>query len=93
MVSPESLVDGVLTAKSDVWSLGVTLWGAGYVRWFSLTGLLERGGCGESQTRTRQGCASELYVLTLTFLPTVLSMLYSVVCKCGKVVQASIALK
>ena len=26
LVTPESLVDGVLTAKSDVWSLGVTLW-------------------------------------------------------------------
>ena len=26
LASPESLVDGVLTAKSDVWSLGVTLW-------------------------------------------------------------------
>ena len=28
-----------------------------------------------------QGCASELYVLTLTFLPTVLPMLYFVFCK------------
>ena len=26
LVSLESLVDGVLAAKSDVWSLGVTLW-------------------------------------------------------------------
>ena len=37
-----------------------------------------------------EGCAGELYVLTLTFLSIVLSMLYSMFCKCGKVVHASI---
>ena len=89
-MSPESLVDGVFTTKSDVWSLGVTLWelatfGSFPYQGFSNGEVVERvkQGC---IMDTPQGCASELYVLTLTFLPSVLSMLYFVFCKCGKIV-------
>ena len=77
-MSPESLVDGVFTTKSDVWSLGVTLWelatfGSFPYQGFSNGEVVERVKQGRIMD-TPQGCASELYVLTLTFLPTVLSM-------------------
>ena len=89
-MSPESLVDGEFTTKSDVWSLGVTLWELATFGSFPYQGF-SNGEVVESVKQGRimdtpQGCASELYLLTLTFLPTVLSMLYFVFCKCEKVV-------
>ena len=89
-MSPESLVDGVFTTKSDVWSLGVTLWELGTFGSFPYQGfsngeVVERVEQGRIIDKP-QGCASELYVLTLTFLLTVLSMLYFVFYKCEKVV-------
>ena len=77
-MSPESLVDGVFTTKSDVWSLGVTLWelatsGSFPYQGFSNGEVVERVKQGRIMD-TPQGCASELNVLTLTFLPTILSM-------------------
>ena len=95
-MSPESLADGVFTTKSDVWSLGVTLWelatfGSFPNQGFSNGEVVERVKQGRIMDKP-QGCASELYVLTLTFLPTVLPMLYFVFCKYGQVVHSSIAL-
>ena len=95
-MSPESLADGVLTTKSDVWSLGVTLWelatfGSFHYKGFSNGEVVERVKQGRIMDKP-QGCASELYVLTLTFLPAVLPMLYFVFCKYGQVVHSSIAL-
>ena len=77
-ISPESLVDGVFTTKSDVWSLGVTLWelatfGSFPYQGFSNGEVVERVKQGRIMD-TPQGCANELYVLTVTFLSTVLSM-------------------
>lgn len=96
-MSPESLVDGVFTTKSDVWSLGVTLWelatfGSFPYQGFSNGEVVERVKQGRIMD-TPQGCASELYVPTLTFFSTVLSMLYFAFCKCEKVLHALIALK
>ena len=95
-MSPESLADGVFTTKSDVWSLGVTLWelatfGSFPYQGFSNGEVVERVKQGRIMDKP-QGCASELYVLTLTFLPTVLPMLYFVFFKYGQVVHSSIAL-
>ena len=95
-MSPESLGDGVFTTKSDVWSLGVTLWelatfGSFPYQGFSNGEVVERVKQGRIMDKP-QGCASELYVLTLTSLPTVLPMLYFVFCKYGQVVHSSIAL-
>ena len=89
-MSLEFLVDGVFTTKSDVWSLGMTLWGLGTFGSFPYQGfsngeVVERVEQGRI-IDTPQGCASELYVLTLMLLLTVLSMLYFVFCKCRKVV-------
>lgn len=83
-MSPESLADGVFTTKSDVWSLGVTLWelatfGSFPYQGFSNGEVVERVKQGRIMDKP-QGCASELYVLTLTNLLTVLLMLYFVVC-------------
>ena len=71
-MSPESLVDGVFTTKSDVWSLGVTLWelatfGSFPYQGFSNGEVVERVKQGRIMD-TPQGCASELYVLTSTFV-------------------------
>jgi len=72
-MSPESLTDGVFTTKSDVWSLGVTLWelatfGSFPYQGFSNGEVVERVKQGLIMDKP-QGCASELYVLTLTYLP------------------------
>ena len=95
-MSPESLTDGVFTTKSDVWSLGVTLWelatfGSFPYQGFSNGEVVERVKQGRVMDNP-QGCASELYVLTATFLTTPLPVLYFVFCKCGKVVHSSISL-
>ena len=79
-MSPESLADGVFTTKSDVWSLGVTLWelatfGSFPYQGFSNGEVVERVKQGRIIDKP-QGCTSELYVLTLTILRTVLPMLY-----------------
>ena len=71
-MSPESLVDGVFTTKSDIWSLGVTLWelatfGSFPYQGFSNGEVVERVKQGRIMD-TPQGCASELYVLTSTFV-------------------------
>lgn len=81
-MSPESLADGVFTTKSDVWSLGVTLWelatfGSFPYQGFSNGEVVERLKRGRIMDKP-QGCTSELYVLTLTILPSVLPMLYVV---------------
>ena len=96
-MSPESLADGVFTTKSDVWSLGVTLWelatfGSFPYQGFSNGEVVERVKQGRVMDKP-QGCASELYVLTFTILPTVLPMFYFEFCKYGKVAHSSIALK
>lgn len=65
-MAPESLVDGVFTTKSDVWSLGVTLWELATFGSFPYQGLsngevVERVKLGRTMDKP-QGCTSELYV-------------------------------
>lgn len=65
-MSPESLADGVFTTKSDVWSLGVTLWELATFGSFPYQGLsnsevVERVKLGRIMDKPR-GCTSELYV-------------------------------
>ena len=97
-MSPESLADGVFTTKSDVWSLGVTLWelatfGSFPYQGFSNGEVVERVKQGRVMEKP-QGCASELYVLTLIIrLPAVRPVFYFVFYKYGKVVHSSIELK
>lgn len=50
-MSPESLADGVFTTKSDVWSLGVTLWELATFGSFPYQGLSN----GEVVERVKQG--------------------------------------
>lgn len=66
-MSPESLADGVFTIKSDVWSLGVTLWelatfGSFPYQGFSNGEVVEIVKQGRIMDKP-QGCTSELYVL------------------------------
>ena len=58
LVSPESLVDGVLTAKSDVWSLGVTLWELAMFGSFRYHGFSN----GEVVERVKQGHVKDVQV-------------------------------
>ncbi|KAL9975885.1 hypothetical protein ACROYT_G013101 [Oculina patagonica] len=63
-MSPESLADGVFTTKSDVWSLGVTLWELATFGSFPYQGLsngevVERVKLGRYMDKP-QGCTSEL---------------------------------
>ena len=58
LVTPESLVDGVLTAKSDVWSLGVTLWGLATFGSFPYQGFSN----GEVVEKVKQGHVKDVQV-------------------------------
>ena len=85
-MSPESLADGVFTTKSDVWSLGVTLWelatfGSFPYQGFSNGEVVERVKRGRIMEKP-QGCTSELYVFTLQFARTVIPMLLVCVVFC-----------
>lgn len=66
-MSPESLADGVFTTKSDVWSLGVTLWELATFGSFPYQGLsngevVERVKLGRIMEKPH-GCTSELDTL------------------------------
>ena len=85
-MSPESLADGVFTTKSDVWSLGVTLWelatfGSFPYQGFSNGEVVERVKQGRIMEKP-QGCTSELYVFTLQFVRTLIPMLLMSVVFC-----------
>ena len=63
-MAPESLADGVFTTKSDVWSLGVTLWELATFGIFPYQGLsngevVESVRLGRSIDKPR-GCTNEL---------------------------------
>ncbi|CAH3138826.1 unnamed protein product [Porites lobata] len=66
-MAPESLADGVFTTKSDVWSLGVTLWELATFGSFPYQGLsngevVESMRLGRSMDKPR-GCTNELNTL------------------------------
>lgn len=66
-MAPESLADGVFTTKSDVWSLGVTLWELATFGSFPYQGhsngeVVERVKLGRNMDKP-QGCTSELNTL------------------------------
>ena len=71
-MAPESLADGLFTNKSDVWSLGVTLWELTTFGSFPYQGLsnvevVDRVKLGRSMDKPQE-CTSELYVCKKRFV-------------------------
>lgn len=71
-MAPESLADGLFTTKSDVWSLGVTLWELATFGSFPYQGLsnkevVERVKLGRGIDKPQE-CTRELYVRVMFYI-------------------------